>query len=147
MISPQSSCIAPGAFGAFTVSEALLYHTKLPKCVEHYTLYQFQDRIRRQQNKRETDKGEKRDHDDVPDSPLSSLQGLSYKDPAFLDSAEVSLWINKVLYCSTFGVKVDSRQIVVSHFKHGRGGVGVEEGSSHVASCQGPFSASQGACG
>ena len=88
MISPESSCLAPGAFRAFAISEAMFYRTKLPHC-EHYTYYQFQDWIRRQ-NKTER-RGEEEDHGDVPDSPRSPTSDrLSCKDPAFFESAKVS---------------------------------------------------------
>lgn len=91
MISPESGCLAPGAFRAFALSEALLYGTEVPHC-ERYTLYQFQGWIGRQ-NKTETDgREENKDRGDVPDSPAGSAPSrqLSCKDPAFLDSAEVS---------------------------------------------------------
>ena len=47
MISPEDSCLSPGAYGAFATSEALLYHTKIPEC-ELYAFIQFQEWMKRQ---------------------------------------------------------------------------------------------------
>ena len=49
MISPEDSCLSPGAYGAFAISEAFLYRTKVPEC-ELYALTQFQEWMKRQQN-------------------------------------------------------------------------------------------------
>ena len=45
--SPEDSCLSPGVYGAFAISEAFLYRTKVPE-YELYALTQFQEWMKRQ---------------------------------------------------------------------------------------------------
>ena len=87
MISPEDSCLSPGAYGAFAISEAFLYRTKVPEC-ELYALTQFQEWMKRQQNGNAV----MSDVSSVEeqDSPDKISKAFSFEDPAFFDDSEVS---------------------------------------------------------
>ena len=89
MISPEESCLSPGVYGAFAISEAFLYRTKVPEC-KVFALYQFQEWMKRQNGNAVVADGPSVREDEEPDSPGKMSRGYSYEDPAFFDDTEVS---------------------------------------------------------
>jgi hypothetical protein len=86
MISPEDSCLSPGVYGAFAISEAFLYRTKVPEC-ELYAFNQFQEWMKRQNgNAVMTDAPRVEE----PDSPDKMSKDFSFEDPGFFDDSEVS---------------------------------------------------------
>ena len=89
MISPEESCLSPGVYGAFAISEAVLYRTKVPEC-ELFALYQFQEWMKQQNGSAVLTNGPRVSDGEEPYSPDEMSRGFSYEDPAFFDDAEVS---------------------------------------------------------
>ena len=92
MISPEDSCLSPGAYGAFAISEALLYRTKVPDC-ELLALYQFQEWMKRQNGNAVVTGGPcvgSEGESEEPDSPDKMSRGFSFEDPAFFDDSQVN---------------------------------------------------------
>ena len=110
MISPEDSCLSPGVYGAFAISEAFLYRTKVPEC-KLYALYQFQEWIKRQNgNAVVLSDGPSANEAEEPDSSEKVSRGFSYEDPSFFDDIEVSsvsrsMWVySQLLYVSTISL-------------------------------------------
>ena len=89
MISPEDNCLSPGVYGAFAISEAFLYRTKVPEC-KLFALYQFQEWIKRQNGNAVLSDGPSVSEAEEPDGPEKVTRGFSYEDPSFFDDIEVS---------------------------------------------------------
>ena len=89
MISPEESCLSPGAYGAFAISEAFLYRTKVPPGGELFALYQFQEWMKRQ-NGNPVERCVS--NDDEPDSADKLSSRFSFEDPVFFDDSQVRLF-------------------------------------------------------
>lgn len=87
MISPEDSCLSPGAYGAFATSEAFLYRTKVPEC-ELYAFTQFQEWMKRQNGNAVVTGGASVEEQD---SPNKMSKTFSFEDPAFFDDSDVSI--------------------------------------------------------
>ena len=88
MISPEESSLSLGAYGAFAISEAFLYRTKVPEC-KLFALYQFQEWMKRQNGNAVVT--------EEPDSPDKMSRGYSFEDPSFFDDTEVSFVSQSIL--------------------------------------------------
>ena len=91
MISPEESCLSPGAYGAFAISEAFLYRTKVPRSGEHFALYQFQEWMKRQNGNPVVT----REGCEEPDSAHKLSSRFSFEDPDFCDDSQVTF----VFFC------------------------------------------------
>lgn len=92
MISPEGSCLAPGVYEAFAITEAVLYRMEVPKC-KLYPLFQFQDWISRQNGTSDIDGSGSKVESDSPQLGSVSRR-FTYEDPSFFDESEVSFTIN-----------------------------------------------------